>query len=284
MDGLLLQNHDGSIDHIPNVQTIISSSSSSESTDSTSENPDQQQRYDIIVLACKSYGLQGALDAIEPYVHSEVAILPLLNGMAHMDIIQERFASATVLGGTCGIVASLDSQTGIIKRMTPGKFIKAGVLSDSSSSSSRKIKDDVSNLIDLLKESGIDAQLNNDNILQSMWDKWEFLTTLAAATCLMNASIGQILSTDYGATFLHDLHEECQKVVIAEGSTKTKDDEATLQKYQQVFANKNSIVKASMCRDMEGGGPTEADHVIGDMIRRATKHNIPTPLVMYSIF
>jgi 2-dehydropantoate 2-reductase len=111
-----------------------------------------------------------------------------------------------------------------------------------------------------------------------MWDKWTFLASAAAATCLMTASIGQILATDYGQELLLGLYDECNAVATADGALPADlDGRQTL--YKHVLSDKSSIVKASMCRDMESGGPTEADHVIGDMIQRAVKHHIATPLL-----
>jgi 2-dehydropantoate 2-reductase len=266
-NGLQLQNPAGDITTIRNVATIVSGESIQGSDSFFPE-------FDMIVLACKSYGLTGALDAIAPFVHAQVAILPLLNGMAHLNIIQERFPNAVVWGGTCGIVATLESDTGRIHRMTPSQFVKAGLLKRSSSSSS---KAGITEFIQHLKDAGIEADAS-DNILETMWDKWTFLATAAASTCLMSASLGQILSTEYGQEFMLGVYHECNAVATADGGIQA-DLEGRQARYRHIFSDKNSIIKASMCRDMESGGPTEADHILGDMIRRATKHGIASPLL-----
>mmetsp|Transcript_2743 Transcript_2743/g.4719 ORF Transcript_2743/g.4719 Transcript_2743/m.4719 type:complete len:132 (-) Transcript_2743:269-664(-) len=105
-----------------------------------------------------------------------------------------------------------------------------------------------------------------------MWDKWTMLATLAGATCLMKATLGEIVSTKYGSNFVQTLFRECCAVAHAEGITVS--NEAM---FQRLTSDRQSIIKASMCRDMEGGGPTEADHVLGDLILRAAHHNIATP-------
>ena len=275
-DGLILQNPDGAITTIPNIQTLVSDApDGDDSNEATTP-------FDVIVIACKAYGLNGALDAIASYVHPDVAILPLLNGMAHVELIEKRFPSAIVWGGTCGIVASLDSETGIIKRMTASQFVKAGVLpsrigAKGESSTTTCTVDTMTTFIQLLHDAGIQASVS-DNIVQSMWDKWTFLATLGAATCLMSATVGQILSTDYGQDFLWQLFRECDAVAQAEGSLADQDG-SRQEQYARIFADKSSIIKASMCRDMEGGGPTEADHLLGNLIDRATRHAIATPLL-----
>ncbi|KAG7372296.1 2-dehydropantoate 2-reductase [Nitzschia inconspicua] len=268
-DGLMLQNPDGSITKISSVATVLSD-------DAPSEKEELRCEFDVIVLACKSYGLDGALDAITPYAHSNVALLPLLNGMAHMEMIQHRFPSATVWGGTCGIVATLDSDTGVIQRMTPSQFVRAGLV-EHKKSENEEAKAVVVTLMRHWKDAGIDAEVSDD-ILQTMWDKWTFLATAAASTCLMSASLGQILSTDYGQEFLLAVYQECNAVATADGGIQA-DLDGRQARYRHIFSDKTSIIKASMCRDMESGGPTEADHILGDMIQRATKHGIPTPLI-----
>jgi 2-dehydropantoate 2-reductase len=133
----------------------------------------------------------------------------------------------------------------------------------------------VEEFIKLFDNTGITATLS-DNIVQSMWDKWTVLATMAAGTCLMGATIGEIVRTNHGEAFLSGLYNECSAIATSEGSR--PDAEALKQSFRRI-CNRDSIAKASMCRDMEGGGPTEADHVIGDLIERAKRHQIETPLL-----
>jgi 2-dehydropantoate 2-reductase len=266
-DGLRLQHPDGSILSIDNVATIISEEDSSKERSS-------HDVFDVIVLACKSYGLTGALEAIAPFVHPQVAILPLLNGMAHLQTIQRRFSSVVVWGGTCGIVATLDSNTGVIHRMTPNHFVRAGLIKSDDADATTV---NLTTFIQHLKDAGLEAGADDD-IVQTMYDKWTFLASAAAATCLMTASIGEILSTDYGQELLLGLYYECNAVATADGALPA-DLSGRQALYKHALSDKNSIVKTSMCRDMESGSPTEADHVIGDMIQRAVKHDIATPLL-----
>src|SRR6201995_5326240 len=43
--------------------------------------------YDVVLLACKAFDLDGALAAFAPAVGPNTAILPLLNGLAHLDAL-----------------------------------------------------------------------------------------------------------------------------------------------------------------------------------------------------
>jgi 2-dehydropantoate 2-reductase len=275
--GLQLQHPDGSYSSIPNVSFLVS----------TNDNQQQQQQsqtttttFDVIILACKAYGLHEALQTITPYVHDKVVILPLLNGMVHLDILQQYFpTTVTVWGGTCGIVATLDIDTGIIHRMTSDQFIRIGHLPKTDTTTKTTTTTvHVTSFVQVLQKAGIDAVVS-DNIVQTMWDKWTFLATLGAATSLLNATLGEIVSTTtYGQEFVLNLYQECNTVATAEGSL-PQDWEGRQAFYRRILSDKSSIIKASLCRDMEQGRQTEADHLVGDFIQRAKRHGIPTPLL-----
>jgi 2-dehydropantoate 2-reductase len=286
----LLEDPVGHITAVYPIKTIVSESTISGTTTSMQHKSiPSSSSFDVIVLACKAYGLVMALEAIAPYVHPGVAILPLLNGLAHIDAIVERFPDATVWGGTCGIVATLQ-QDGTVKRMTESQFVTAGIrdssksASCSSNSSATEIDGTLlTSLIDLMRRAGIEANAS-DAIVQKMWEKWTFLATLGASTSVFDGSIGEILATgDAGESYIHGVFQECDAVAIAEGggaSVLSDDDrDQRTQAYNRVLGDKNSIVRASMARDMANGNPTEADHILGDMIHRAKKHKIETPLL-----
>ncbi len=67
-----------------------------------------RQPFDLILLSCKAYDLSSAMDSFAPAVGTNTAILPLLNGMAHMDALAARFGAGAVLGGQCVISTTLD--------------------------------------------------------------------------------------------------------------------------------------------------------------------------------
>src|SRR5438132_2224934 len=65
--------------------------------------------YDIILLCCKAYDLDGALDALAPAISEQSVIIPVLNGVRHIDVLTERFGRERVLGGLTTINAALMS-------------------------------------------------------------------------------------------------------------------------------------------------------------------------------
>ena len=225
--------------------------------------------FHIIVLTCKAYGLAGALDSIAPYVSEGTVILPLLNGVAHMATIDARFPEAEVWGGVAHIPAALRSDGsihhyGTVQSLTVGPR-PAGAATGAIAEG----------FVAIATHAGIDARVS-DHIEQDLWDKWVFLATLAAATCLMRADVGSILKTSNGEFLLLALLDECASVTAAEGHPS---DAKHMKMYQGILTDRSSNFRASMLTDMEAGNPTEADHILGDMIHRAEEHGIETPLL-----
>ena len=70
--------------------------------------------FDLVLLSCKAYDLEGAMASFARAVGPRTAILPLLNGMRHLDVLAGRFGAERVLGGQCVISATLDANGGIV--------------------------------------------------------------------------------------------------------------------------------------------------------------------------
>src|SRR5450631_4366662 len=67
------------------------------------------QPFDVVLLSCKAYDLDAAIDSFAPAVGPHTVILPLLNGMRQLDLLDRRFGVEKVLGGLCQIAGTLDA-------------------------------------------------------------------------------------------------------------------------------------------------------------------------------
>ena len=213
--------------------------------------------YDLILLSCKAYGLDQAMADIAPAVGLQTTILPLLNGMRHLDLLDARFGAGRVLGGQCVIAATLDAQGGV-KHLNQSHSLTFGERDGTVSERMRLITQS-------LADAGFDARLST-TILQDMWDKWVFLASLAGITCLMRGSVGDIIAAPGGSAATLTLFEECRAVAARSGHAP---DEAVLQRARGVLTEAGSTLTASMLRDLQHGHAIEADHVIGDMLARS---------------
>ncbi|WP_266158958.1 2-dehydropantoate 2-reductase [Dyella silvatica] len=223
--------------------------------------------YELILLSCKAYDLDSVMQDIAPAVGPHTAILPILNGMRHLDLLDARFGPQHVLGGQCVIAATLDA-TGVIQHLSPSHSLSFGERDGMDSERVRAIAR-------AMDGAGFMPRASN-SILQDMWDKWLFLATLAGITCLMRASVGDITAAPGGAETTLRLLEDCLSVAAYAGH---QPSEEVLQRTRRVLTDQGSTLTASMLRDLENGGATEADHVIGDMIKRARASYGDTPLL-----
>lgn len=223
--------------------------------------------FDVVVLSCKSYDLESAMTAIAPAVGDQTVILPLLNGVSHIDRLVERFGNERVLGGVAFISVAL-MPDGEIHHLNTLHRLFAG---------SRTVQRSplLTPLAEQLAKSGFEFVLS-DTIEQAMWDKFAFLTTLAGATCLFRASIGQILRTAAGEDFINGLLGECASVAAACGHPLADEQ---LSAYRQTLNDHSSSLMASMLRDIERNGPTEAEHILGDMSTRGQAQGVQTPFL-----
>src|SRR5262249_16159576 len=141
--------------------------------------------YDLILLSCKAYDLDSAIDSFAPAVGTETTILPLLNGLNHLDILKQRFGAKHILGGLCVISASLEPDGGIAHLNEIHSF----VFGELDGSKSERVK----TIESLLSRARFESRLS-DNVLQEMWEKWVFIATGAGITCLMRATVGDIVA------------------------------------------------------------------------------------------
>lgn len=223
--------------------------------------------FDLIILSCKAYGLAQAMSDLAPAVGPQTAILPLLNGMRQLDLLDEKFGAQHVLGGQCVISSTLDAQ-GVVQHLNQLHSITFGERDSRASSRMRQITE-------TLDDAGFDARPSS-NVVQAMWDKWLFLASLAGITCLMRGSIGEIAAAPGGTAAALALLEECRSVAERYAHPP---NERVLEHARSVLTEAGSPLAASMLRDLQHGHPIEADHVIGDMLARAQQHALPAPLL-----
>jgi 2-dehydropantoate 2-reductase len=212
--------------------------------------------YDLILLSCKAYDLDSAIDSFAAAVGPQTAILPLLNGMRHIDALSTRFGPEKVLGGLCMISATL-SGDGVISHLNNTHGLTFGDLDGVRSPR-------VAAVAELFDGVGFNAR-ESASVRQDMWEKWIFIAALAGATCLMRAAIGDIVAASAGdlATGLFD---ECVAVATANGFPPS---EGHVERTRQVLTLPGSPMTASMLRDIEAGARIEADQILGDLLLRA---------------
>jgi 2-dehydropantoate 2-reductase len=217
---------------------------------------DVHDSFDLVLLSCKAYDLEGAVASFAPAVGPATQILPLLNGMRHLDYLDARFGRARVLGGRCLIAASLN-ENGEVLHLNENHELSFGERDEPQS-----IR--IPQIADAMEGARMIVHVSRDIILD-MWSKWVFLASLAASTCLMRASVGDILSAPRGLDLLLGFIDECSLIAAQEGFPLPAH---SLDQVRRTLTDPGSSLTSSMLRDVEKNGRIEADHIVGDLLLR----------------
>lgn len=226
--------------------------------------------FDLVFLSCKAYHLPQVMEDIAPAIGPQTAILPVLNGMRHLELLDARFGAPHVLGGQCVIAATLDGD-GIVRHLNTSHGVTFG---ERDGSRSQRIE----RVAQALGDATFDARLSTQ-IVQEMWDKWVFLASLAGITCLMRAAVGDIVAAPGGLAAIQGILDDAYAVASAHDHAP---NERVMQRALAMLTEEGSTLSASMMRDLEQGGPVEADHVVGDLIARGAALPLPVLRLAYA--
>ncbi|MFA7665782.1 MAG: ketopantoate reductase family protein [Burkholderiaceae bacterium] len=222
--------------------------------------------FDLVLLTCKAYDLPSAIDSIAPAVGPDTAVLPLLNGMAHIDTLNGRFGRARVIGGTVRMQATLTPE-GVVRQLNDWQTVTFGEQDGSDSARTRSLKA-------LFDRTPVEARVSAD-ILRELWLKLVHLATVAGMTCLMRANLGEIIRTPEGSALLKTFFGINVAIATHAGY---RPDDTFIATYTDLFSQRDSRYEASMLRDLEKGGPVESEQILGAMLARCREAGQPDAL------
>ncbi len=223
--------------------------------------------FDIVLVTVKAFALPSAMVDFAPAVGPDTMIVPVLNGMKHVDDLRARFGAARVVGGVCRVSTQLDAE-GRVVQLTPMHELLYGELDGHAS-------ERIARLHAFLGGAGFDATLS-PRIAQELWNKWIMLATLGGVTCLARGSVGDIEATAGGAEFVRAFFMEAAAVAAAAGFA-PRDE--VVQALLALLTTPGSPLTSSMYRDLQAGNAVEVDQILGDLRARARALGVPTPLV-----
>ncbi|MEV8569459.1 ketopantoate reductase family protein [Streptomyces sp. NPDC051322] len=223
--------------------------------------------YDLVLFSVKSTALRQAIDDVAPAIGPETAIVPFLNGLAHIDALNARFGTRPVLGGVAMIVTALNDE-GDIVRLAPMANLTLGEQDGGPSAR-------VDAIHALLDGAGVEVHTSKD-IVAEMWHKWAFITTVGALTCLMRGTVGDVTAVPGGAALGPAILAETAAVSAAAGYPVPAEKIAFT---EELVTRSGSPFASSMYRDVVDGRPTEVEHLFGDLLDRARALSVETPLL-----
>jgi len=218
--------------------------------------------YDVVLFTCKAYDLDSALDAIAPAMDGRCAVVPMLNGMAHLARLDERFGADNVMGGAATISVTLEKD-GVIRHADPLQRISFGERDRSKSPRAQM-------LADSFAKTTIDWELSDD-ILQTMWEKIAMLSVMASVNCLFRANLGEIVAAPGGRAAIERALAANFEVASRNGHPPRT---ASMEFGRRALTDPTSKRTASMLHDLELGLPVESDHIVGWMLEQARAHGL----------
>jgi len=224
-------------------------------------------RYDIVLLACKTYDLESAIEAVAPALGEDGAILPVLNGIGHITTLADRFGRDRVLGGLTNVAAARSPEGEVIR--LPGT-LGTTIFGELTGTRTARCAD----IQHAFAAGGVPTEIS-DSIIAEMWVKLFGFATVAAIATLTRARAGEIASAPASGGFVNSVIEECARVTTDEGYPPPA---AMKDNIRELFAQLGSIYSPSILRDLEQGRPTEAEDTIGELVRRADRRGMEAPL------
>jgi 2-dehydropantoate 2-reductase len=228
--------------------------------------------YDVVLLACKTYDLESAIEAVAPALGEDSAILPVLNGVGHITTLADRFGRDRVLGGLTNVAAARSPEGDVIR--LPGT-LGTTIFGELTGTHTARC-DDIQRAF---AAGGVPTHIS-DSIVAEMWVKLFGFATVAAIATLTRARAGEIATATASRGFVNSVIEECARVTTAEGyppPAVTKDN------IRELFAQLGSIYSPSILRDLEQGRPTEGEDTIGELVRRADQRRMEVPLLQAAL-
>lgn len=219
--------------------------------------------YDLVVVAVKAPALPAIIEQIRPAVHAKTLILPLLNGMRHIDQLAAAYPGQAI-GGIVKIVGTIDGSGAVVQK-TSMSAMTIGALDG------RELPADVQGVFDV---PGVSLAVVDD-VLARLWEKWAFIASAGVVTCLFRGEVGDIIAAGGEALVLQAI-AEAESVAAAAGHPVGEESHA---QGVELLTAPGSPFTSSLYRDLQHGDPQEAEHILGDLADRARSFGVSTPLL-----
>lgn len=230
--------------------------------------------FDMVVLATKAYGLESAIKDVTPAVDAGATVLPLLNGMRHIDRLVAEFGSGSVLGGYAFVSSYLDER-GRVLAGPVAPAITYGVLAADDANADAPSSRRVVAFDEAARGCGFTATLTW-SVRAEMWAKWVFLSAFAGTNVLSGGTLGQAARAPGGRQTITALLAEAASVAEAAGY---RPSDGKLARDLDILTDEGSGNRASMDKDRRAGRPVEDEAIIGDLVDRADRAGLAVPLL-----
>jgi 2-dehydropantoate 2-reductase len=228
---------------------------------------DLDRPYDVVIIAVKAFALDSALDDLGAAVGPDTVVIPFLNGLRHIDVLRSRYGDLRTFGGVAYVATELRPD-GTIIQLNGLQSLHYGPIAEGDETRADAVHQ-------ALSGAGFASELSA-TIMQEMWEKWIFLAGVGAATTLMRGDLGQVNRAPGGSDFTSALVEELVAIATESGFPPRG---PALDRVRTTMSDRKAPTTSSMYRDLVAGNRLEADHIIGDLVRRAEPLGLKVPLL-----
>jgi 2-dehydropantoate 2-reductase len=216
---------------------------------------------ELLIVAVKAFGLDDALGRIERAAVAGGVVLPLLNGLEHVDPIRARLGTGVAAGSIGRLEAYRRDATTIVQTSPAPPLVS--VASDTCAPAV------LARSVEALDVPGIEVrQLGSEK--QVLWEKAARLVPLAAVTSVTQRSLGDLRADrDSRAQLLAAIEEACA-VALADGV-----DVSVAAQWEMIEAMPPTLT-TSTARDVAAGRPSEVDAIVGSVVRAGHRLGVPT--------
>jgi len=230
-----------------------------------SNNPYEIGILDYLICATKTYDIEESLLSLQQCIAQETVILPLYNGVDAPERIHKLFPENDILKGCVYIISMIFS---------PGTIRKIGFYEKLFFGSKTASISKLNELQSIFQKAKIESYLV-ENIEETVWEKFIFISALASVTSYLNQNIGQILSNPDAKAIYVELLKEIEMVAKAKGLQLSDDIvNQTIVKLEKSPKEATS----SMHRDYLAGNKIEAASLTKFVVEEALKYGVKTPL------
>ncbi|MEK3799314.1 2-dehydropantoate 2-reductase [Peribacillus sp. FSL H8-0477] len=231
------------------------------------ENVEEIEHPDLILLAVKGHHLEGTLPALHNLVEKGAKILPILNGLEHIHILQQMFGEEAVIGGSAYIIATLNERGHVVHSSTQHDLV-FGPLHPSQQELCVQIEH-------ISDQAIMDAQ-HSTQILRRIWQKYLFINAFSGVTTAANLNIGTIRHYPETFSLLKKVFIEMQQLAAAY-DIEISDNQIS-QSIQQLSDLPDEST-SSMHQDRRKFLTLEVEHLQGGALRLASMAGLKLPVI-----
>ena len=221
---------------------------------------------DLVLFCVKTYDAAAAAAQLVPLIGPETAVLPLLNGVDHIDLLARAVGAEHVLGGVAFVTANVTAPGVIVQSGGPGQVL-LGELDGRSTPRAERVAA-------TLRRAGAATEIPPD-IRRAMWEKFLFICGFSGVTALTRLPIGNVFAQDQTCDLLAGVMAETAAVAQAAGISLPPEVVGEAMRIAREF---EPWASGSMAHDLTRGNRLELDALNGSVVRLGHERGVPTPL------